>query len=366
MYLTKLFLVCWILFIIFLKLNAQKPINDDCNSPISLNVNEWLKAQFNENATINKNELPPPVPNSCINTFENDLWYSLKTENITKPLEIIIYPFLCNTPAGVQAILYSEYDCKNLSQNFIACATKDVGDTIRFIVQNPNQYSKLMLYIDGFDGTICQFTLGVFELKDYHPFDFCKYLRFDYLPRNPDWKQPLFLDTQNNRIKIQWSHENPEVLGYAIQIKMQKGYKTLSCFNAENYAFINQNFMEYIYNPDQLDSEKKCFRLLVYSKNQIMTTSDYCIEPKVVKDFWVSPPKPVSKNEFSYIYKVQKPQKGVIRLKDASGSIIKFKELKLLKGNFEGTVTINDLPEGNYFFEFCIENDCYEYPLLAP
>ncbi len=346
---------------------GQNPINDNCYYPIPLKINEWLKDQNNQFASINKNELPPAVPNSCINTFENDLWYSIETQNAQKPLQIIIYPFLCNTPAGVQSILYSSYDCKNLSQNFIACATKDVGDTIKFNIHNPQQYSKLMLYIDGFDGTICQFTIGVFELEEYHPFDFCKYLRFDYLNRTPNWKQPLQINSHNNQLKIQWTHENPDILGYALQIKMQNGYKTLSCFNAQNYTFANQNFLEYIFNPDQLDSEKKCFRLLAYYKNDIWTSSDYCVEPKVINNFWVSPPKPSSQsNEYSYVYKVFKNQKATIRLKNSKGEIVKSKNITLKKGSFEGNINIAGLPKSDYFFEFCVDNECFEYPLINP
>ncbi len=359
----KILIIICIPFNIF----SQKPVNDDCANPILLKMNEWLNYQTNAFATIHKNELPPPVPYSCINTFENDLWYLIESLTLKKPIQIIIYPFLCNTPAGVQVILYGHYDCKNLSENFIACATKDIGDTIRFIIPNPSDYPKLMLYVDGFDGTICQFNVGLFELSNYLPFDFCKYLRFDYVKRNPNWKQPLEFINQNNQIKIRWVHENPDILGYGLQIKMQNGYKTLSCFNAHNYTFVNQNFMEYLFNPDQLDTEKKCFRLLVYYQNQIYTTSDYCIDPKVIKDFWVSPPKPTSNPvEFIYIYKVNKAQKAQIRLKNSEGNIFKTKEIKLKKGNFEGNISLQGLPKGNYFFEFCVEKDCFEYPLLTP
>ncbi|GIV44445.1 MAG: hypothetical protein KatS3mg035_1568 [Bacteroidia bacterium] len=361
---TPIFFI-WGLHIFFTY--AQKPPNDDCSSPIPLKINEWLKEQNNQLATINKGELPPPVPNSCINTFENDLWYSIETQNLNTPLQIIIYPFVCNTPAGVQAILYSTYDCKSLSQNFMACATKDVGDTIKFVVPNPKEYTKLMLYIDGFDGTICQFHLGAFSLETYHPFDFCKYLRFDYIPRSANWKQPLQIKTQNNQLKIQWAHENPDVLGYALQIQMKNGYKTLSCFNAQNYTFANQNLMEYIFNPDQLDTEKKCFRLLAYYKNEIWTSSDYCIEPKIIQNFWVSLPQPSqNQGEFRYIYKVFKPQKATIRLKNAKGNILKFKEISLKKGNFEGSISVIGLPKDQYYFEFCVGNECFEYPLLNP
>lgn len=360
--------VWFVFFVCFINLLwAQRLPNDDCNYPIKLSVNEWLTDQNNQYATIDLSQLPPAVPYSCINTFENDLWYIIDSQYINNPIQIIIYPFVCNTPAGVQAILYSNYDCKSLNQNFIACATKDIGDTVKFIIPNPKDYSQLMLYVDGFDGTICQFNIGVFELKEYHPMDFCKYLRFDYLPRNPNWKQPLQMDTQNNQIKIQWTHENPDVLGYSLQIKMQNGYKTLSCFHSQNYTLGNQNFMEYIFNPDQLDSEKKCFRLLAYYKNDIWVSSDYCIEPKVIEDFWVSAPKPTFKaNEYSYVYKVLKSHKAEIRLSNSKGEVIKSKTIKLSKGNFEGLISTEGLQKDQYFFEFCVGNECFKYPLINP
>jgi hypothetical protein len=346
-------------------LYPQKPTNDDCNTPLTLKLNQWID-QNNEQATINKSELPQAVPYTCVNTFENDLWYVIPTQNITSPLIIIIYPYLCNTPAGVQAILYSQYDCKNLNNNILYCFTKDVSDTVKFVVARPNEFEKLMLYVDGFDGTICQFKIGVFELTDYHPFDFCKYLRFDYVTRTNQWKQPLNLFTKNNQIFIQWAHENPDVLGYAIQIKMQNGYKTLSCFNAQNYVFVNQNFIDYVFNPDQLDTEKKCFRLLVYYKNEIIASPDYCIEPKVIKDFWVSPPKYLNNNEFTYIYKLLKSTNATIVLKNSEGKIVKSKTIKIQKGNYEGSISIDGLPKSQYFFQFCVNGDCFEYPLELP
>jgi len=354
-----------VLLISFSFLYSQRPINDDCRTPLTLPINQWIE-QSNHDATLNFNELPPAVPFSCINTFENDLWYQINTTNLKQPIRIILYPYQCNTPAGVQSILYSTYNCKELNKNILYCFTKDVGDTIQFIIPEPQLYENLMLYVDGFDGNICQFKIGVFILEEYHPFDFCKYMRFDYLDRLPNWKQPLLFNTQNNRIHIQWTHESPDILGYAVQIKMKNGYKTLSCFNAQNYTFANQNFMEYLFNPDQLDTQKVCFRLLAFYKNEIMTSSDYCTQPKVIKNFWVSNPKLIQPNEYLYIYKFNKSQKATIRLKNSQGEIVKSKVFKVSKGNFEDTISLQGLPKSNYIFEFCVDSDCFEYPLMEP
>lgn len=346
---------------------SGQPAHNDCQTPLLLPLNQWAAIQSNHQATINVEHLPPAVPYSCINTFENDLWFVFENNYQATPFQVVIIPLQCNTPAGVQAVLYDQYNCRDLQNHILACATKDFGDTVRLIAENPQNIQKAMIYVDGYDGTQCEFKIGVFAIPNFHPLDFCHYIRFDYAHPSNTYDFPFSIQQKNNQLHLVWEPSEQNILGYALQVKMKNGFKTLSCFQANEAVYQKKQPFQYIFNPDEMDNQTYCFRLLVYQQDKTYASQEECFTPKPITAFWVSPPQPTQNpNEFKYLYKIFKPAKAILELRDTEGKVIKQKSVKLTKGNYEDLISIEGLPKNRYIFKFCVENECFEYDLMAP
>ena len=111
-------LLSWVWLSLPLFLQAQfmdwpgrvPPAHDTCQQAMPLPMGIWVQDE-NRLATLSPpTERPADWPGTCIQTYENDLWYQLELE-IGKEYVVEIVTESCETPSGLQALLIRSVDC---------------------------------------------------------------------------------------------------------------------------------------------------------------------------------------------------------------------------------------------------------------
>lgn len=201
---------------LLLPLLALAQPNNACLHALPLAVNQRLSGQSNKEASITPEETPESQPNTCIKSFENDLWYRFYGEKEYQWYEVIVSPLECSTPAGLQALLIASPDCNPAHYRYVGCANPYENTDLRLILRDPVPGTAYLVQVDGYDGTQCDFSITLIGHSE--TFSDFSALQCDYHrpTQTLDWNTRISLE--NNLIQIQWEDDaRSDVQGFLVE-----------------------------------------------------------------------------------------------------------------------------------------------------
>ena len=182
--------------------------HDDCQQAITLHPGDKLMGLSNKLASLGPlDQTPADLPNTCIESFENDLWFKFTTTGEFDTYEIIITHGECNTPAGLQALLIKANSCNRNTYQYIDCSNFENTEPISLVLVQDLPDVNYLIYVDGFDGTICEFTLEIkgkgkiLKNADWYSKHCNDYAYDPTVSYEPDILESTFL---NNAFLIEW------------------------------------------------------------------------------------------------------------------------------------------------------------------
>lgn len=335
---------------------AQAPENDECFSPKLLPENTWLE-EDNYHATLSpENARPPKYPITCIQTYENDLWYHFQT---TEPAEyqITIVHHTCNTPAGLQALLLEGDACLSTKMKILACSNRKIADTIKIFFSSPAEVKEWLLYIDGYDGTVCSFDIQLKKAPGaaYSP-DNLAYNRFYSDTACPLTDMQTAVKFENNKPVIQWTDpDSKDVSAYIVERVGPYTVEKMAVVRPEPLASGYRESFEYTDNLSLLDQgDTYSFRISRIDKEGNRScTGTLSSKAKITRDFFVTEPIYTGK---SGIYQVsyfnRKKQDYTIAILDETMVPLKSLLIKNLEtGESISKLDLTPYPPGVYYFK---------------
>ena len=342
------------------------PPNDICAKAIQIDLNERLSGHTNADATISMDfERPEVFPTTCIQTLENDVWFKFRAESGVAGYEIVIAAGFCATPAGLQALLIKSEDCNASKFVYRACSNKINTDTIKLFLENPVPGENYFIWIDGYDGTICEFDVALLGRKALVPQDY-RFLRFDYdmSAQAPYPADALAIGFSNNAANISWTARTQDDASLFIIELMPKmdGDKAESAYGrvvgfVEPRKLVGDGEAQYSFN-DYLtpfkDGESYDYPLVKVAGDATKLVSEtFTVKAKLIESFFLGeilPASPVGSYKVNYINR-KKNQNFTLWVENSSGERIK--EMNLLKEPVrDGSITINmqEFEQGEYLF----------------
>ncbi len=188
------------------------PPNDMCAKAIELVAGDRLDGHSNEDATVSLDyERPATVETTCIQTIENDIWYKFKAVEGVAMYEVQITAGFCTTPAGLQALLIQADGCSASKFVYRGCSNKINTDTIKLFLDAPEPNQNYFIWIDGYDGTVCEFEIALVPRPAKRPADY-RFMRFDYAAASEpvETRPDLSASFANNAATLEWSADQRE------------------------------------------------------------------------------------------------------------------------------------------------------------
>ena len=342
------------------------PANDHCQNATPINIGQYLSDLSNATATVSHPIQAPKVdPVTCIQTLENDLWYSFETDD--HPFyEVIIVAKACNTPAGLQAMLIRSDDCNQAHYIYRACSNKQTMDTIKLYLKNEGAGQKHLIYVDGYDGTICDFDLWLRGRDKIAPMDY-RFLRYDYELSETPYGVPPGLETGffNNLAKMTWTGSAEDEIGYYIVERvpdptgMEAGseyMQVVGIVDPRNFAGsgeVRYEFVDYLTKFTQ--GEDYQYRIVsVDVRGERQTSEIFTLKAELIEDFFISEVKTgAEKNVFVSIYiNKRKKQDFFLSVINEAGEVVKETVLEDVKEpDGEVTIHMEDFTPGRYLFQ---------------
>ncbi|MEM9985554.1 MAG: hypothetical protein AAF804_10700, partial [Bacteroidota bacterium] len=276
-----------------------QPAHDACRQAKALPIGQWLNDEDNSAATINPELLPPKAPETCIKTFENDLWYEFTTEAPYQYYSITIDPLSCETPAGLQMILIKADSCALDSFNYTACVNPYAVEPLEFFWENPFVGEHYFLYVDGFDGNRCQYRIFLQGYEsDPRTEQDIRRLRYDN-----DHPEPSYLDAdlrarfENNEVVLNWESESREEVAFflveriwqnsydstidgAVEAIVEPSNTVGTDLRTQYQQRIVRNFAE---------GAQLCYQVVkIYPDLSRAYSEISCVETELVDDFFIS------------------------------------------------------------------------------
>ena len=359
---------CTLVFLYsFSSLFAQIPPNDVCAQALEIEPGMVLSQENNAQATTTHTETPEATPASCIETFENDLWYKFTAQEGHRLYEVIIDPLGCNTPAGMQAMIIESVDCE--AENFIyrACANPRQGAKLKLFLEEPEAGKTYLIYADGFDGTECVYSLELKAHRTAQPNpDDTKFLQNDYRKVvEPDFFPDNYeLAFMNNEATIQWS-ANVETDVEWFLVERMSNVNTNSPFGKvisrikPAHAVGAEESQLYSYTDSKafFNGAKYCYRIVkIHTSGAKSYAESLCSEARIIESFHISEVVPApGKGIYQTVLKSHKRQSLTFKIFDREMTILK-EMSKKYSGKDEGlfTIDMNAYPPGTYFLR--VEN----------
>ncbi|MEL6671425.1 MAG: hypothetical protein AAFR61_04510 [Bacteroidota bacterium] len=342
-------------------LQAQIP-HDQCENARELSLGEYLPSEDNQQATVTETETPEPRPASCIQTFENDLWYKVYTIPGYRFYKASITPLSCNTPAGLQALVIEGSSCESGDFIYRACVNPHAEQALNLIWEDSVAGNPYLIYVDGYDGTECVFSVKVegFE-EDPRSVRDVENLEVDYDEPTEIYEaaNPEILFT-NNEAVISWDAKtNEDVKLFLVERVMNFGKRktgyvagkvkpssTVGLGGNQRYEFADQR-------PYTSDKEY-CYRIVrVNSQGKKAYSEPLCVTARMNEDFYISPVFP-TQNQNTYVIRYRNEKKQdltYVLLDEKEEELKRYVRKKEPKG--EGSITIDMSPytPGIYFLK---------------
>ncbi|HHG85812.1 MAG TPA: hypothetical protein ENJ82_13780 [Bacteroidetes bacterium] len=343
------------------------PPNDGCARALLLERGHTILGMSNMAATVGfEFETPATAETTCIQTIENDMWFKFQTEPGFEVYEVIISAGPCNTPSGLQALLIRSDDCNNKHYVYRGCSNKINTDTIKLFLHEPKAGLQYLVYVDGYDGTICEFDIQLRGKKRLSPVDY-QYLRFDYELNGdtPYAVTDLEQSFRNNQTVIQWTASSeedialfviellPELEEVADASRYARVVGLVQGRNLVGMARSKYEFRDYI-TPFR-DGQIYTYRLVKVSRNgQRFAGETFKVKAKMITSFFVGDPEPTSETGIYSVHYINNKKKADYDLYVLDEQFIELKHLifedePVRDGNVR--IDMREYPPGNYYFK---------------
>ncbi|MEM0996582.1 MAG: hypothetical protein AAGN35_05870 [Bacteroidota bacterium] len=363
---------------------SQAPPNDACAKAIAIEPGQKLTNLSNSTATVGPDrETPAVFETTCIQTIENDMWFKFTTAADIEFYEVVISTRFCNTPAGLQALLIRSDVCDEAQYIYRACANKINTDTIFLYLHEPDPGHNYFIYVDGYDGTICEYDLEVRARRNFSPTDYDR-LRFDYELDEPvSYELPdLKTDFTNNQTVLEWTAAATEdVAQFMVELLPEFAPETpdashyarvVGIIKPRNLVGLERTFYEFrdFLTPFR-EAETYTYRIVrISSQGKRAVSAPFSVKARIIETFFMGtvnelPDRP-GFYSVHYINK-KKKQSFTVRVRDAEG-----KELKRTRLEKEPvrdgyvTVDMSPYPPGLYEFEMDNGSDAFRRKFTLP
>lgn len=349
MQLLKKPLLCW-LFLLPISLFSQPLPNDACNQAVELIPNNAPLTVTNAQATVNADETPLSIPKTCIKSFENDLWYSFTTSAEYSWYKITINPQICNTPAGLQAMLIESPTCQADDFLYRSCVNPNAEKPITMFLEEKRVGVPILVYVDGYDGTICTFTIQLegFKKDPRSEEDLLVPSIAYFSEYQPDY-EPDNLQAQfaNNEIILSWEHPTDQEVDFFLVEEVNKfstDQKTAT-FRQKVPASstVQADVARYEFQDISrlFPGTQRCYRIIaVNSELEKMYSEITCVQIIPIDHFFVSPVYPQGNKSMFFQYSRERKEEIFFEVLDAKGEVVKSYTLDK-KADGEGSLTID-------------------------
>jgi hypothetical protein len=344
------------------------PSNDACAKAIRIEPGQKISGQNNMSATVGfEFETPATFETTCIQTIENDMWYKFTTESDYEYYEVVISTAGCNTPAGLQALLIRSDDCNNKHYTYRACANKINTDTIFLYLHEPQAGLNYLIYVDGYDGTMCDFEVELRARKSLNPADY-RNLRFDYeFDDAATYELPdLKTDFLNNQVVIEWAAEAEEDISFFFvelipdlgpEIDDASRYaRVVGILEKRNFVDAQRTFYEFrdYITPFQNDLPYSYRIVRIDGQGNRAASTTFSIQSKMIETFFVGEVRETPEEGIYTVHYINKKKKQNYRIsvEDQNGKQLKNMVLEKVPAT-DGDVKIDmrENEKGIYFFE---------------
>lgn len=366
-FLLAISLTCWAFAFLYAQYPGQMaPPHDICAKAIVLDEGDQLTGHTNADATPSLVfESPAVFEATCIQTIENDVWYKFQAAANVDMYEIQIIAGFCTTPAGLQALLIKADGCNASSFVYRGCSNKITTDTIKLYLPAPEAGQNYFVWIDGYDGTVCEFDISLRARKRLQATDY-RFLRFDYALENEpivplDDLQSLFA---NNTTTLNWTAEPNaapelyilELLPDLTEVKDASRYARVVGF-VDPRRFVGSgrtaySFTDYITPFNQGKTYR--YRIVSVSADGKRTISPTIeLKAKLVESFDVREVKVGAESGKFVVHYInrKKGQRYFISVENEAGEQVKqmtFENEPARDGDI--TIDMSTLPHGEYMF----------------
>lgn len=344
------------------------PKNDRCMFAIEMQVGDYLSGLSNEFATVGPDfEIPKEHPGTCILTFENDMWYSFKTVPEFEYYQVTIVHQGCNTPAGLQALIIQGESCEEKNWKYRACSNKENEDTIKLFLKEPQPGLSHIIYVDGFDGTICNYSIELKGIKEEDlTEDAFRYVRYDYdLETQPEFLPvDLFAEFINNEVVMEWeAHSEDAAAFFLVEIfpryqdgrKLSDFTKVVGIVNSENLVAGGSRRYRFVDFTTTFQQQDYCYRIVaVDADGKKSYSKDLVFQAKPIKDFYLGIVKKTGEKGMYAASFVNKKKKAdyVFRVLNESHEVLQQESVKKLPPIATGyQVDMNEFEPGKYYLE---------------
>jgi hypothetical protein len=352
----------------------QPPPNDMCARAIEIVGGDRLGGHTNADATSGLDyERPATVETTCIQTIENDVWFKFKAVAGVQMYEVQIIAGFCTTPAGLQALLIEADGCSAAHFVYRGCSNKINTDTIKLFLDAPKPGQNYFIWIDGYDGTACEFEVALVPRVAKQPADY-QFMRFDYMLDEPTvQREDLAISFANNAATLQWSADQREgnslfiieLLPELVDVDAESRYARVVGFVPAR-TLVGQGLQHYTFT-DYITpyNQGKAYRYRVVlvdedgtrSVSQPMVTQAKLVESYEVREVKAAPE--AGKYIVHYINR-KKGQRFDVSVEDANGLVVK----KMVLDNQpvqDGDITIDmqAFAPGEYFFVMRTHRDSF-------
>lgn len=367
----KLPLICFLMLLVSISSPAfSQPRHDVCDRAIDISPGETLYDQTNRGAATSLGEIPEGTPVTCIQTFENDVWYRLLPDTTYTWYQVDIQPYECSTPAGLQAMIVETQSCDAGGFIYKGCANPRETGYVTMFVEVSDLQAKLLIYVDGYDGTECGFVISVkgFE-EDPRSMEDIRQSEMDY-ESPPPYYEPVSasLKFENNVALISWEDESISSTAL-FQIQRSHLYSGRTVGTVVGTVEPRQTvgselttYYEYIDLRAFREETEYCYRIVRIDDRGAKAYSEpLCTESILLMTFWASDVFPSSiAGTYEVQYNTKKRQDLTFSLINEAGE-----ELKALvkkrepKGDGIVQVDMLEYPVGEYILEVSSQEGRY-------
>ena len=365
---------------VYAQFTGQRPLapqNDICAKAITIEANERLSGHSNEYATLSLEfERPEVHPKTCIQTIENDVWFRFEAKEGHIGYEVSIAAGFCSTPTGLQALIIKADGCKASEFVYRACSNKINTDTIKLYLEDPEPGQNYFIWIDGYDGTFCEFDVTLKAREELVPEDY-RFLRFDYDlgPQPPFQTEILEVGFANNSAELSWSaNSRDDASLFIIELMpayVAKGYgksgfaRVVGFVDPRNLVGEGESVYHFIdYITPFKEGKTYYYRLVkIAGDGTKEVTETFSIEAKLVQSFYVGQIRTTATpGSFIVTYvNRKKNQTFDVSVEDTDGQVVKQMQLKKEPVR-DGEITINmaEIAPGEYFFIMSNGKDAFK------
>jgi hypothetical protein len=355
---------------------SLNPENDRCAKALPIQPGQFIIGL--DNATASKGldlETPAMAEATCIQSVENDMWFEFRTVAGQEWYEVRIIAENCNTPAGLQALLIRADDCNAAKFSYEGCSNKINTDTIKLFLHQPEAGLRYLIWVDGYDGTICEYSVALNARPPLSPADY-RYLRFDYdLAPAPHYELDGYSGTfTNNEASIRWKAgalDNTAlyVVEQLPELSTSPYARIVGFVDPQAMVGVGDAFYEFTDRITPYQQGKRySYRIVRVATDGSRSVSEtFSITARLSTSFYVAEIKADTEPAtfIAHYINYKKGQSFTLKVIDAQQQVVK--EMKLPKEPArDGNITLKmaDFPLGTYTFEMSNGKESFRRPFV--